>query len=48
MHDHASKQSLDNEFGTHNEDECITKILENGSVQETEVCHQLFQQYLGE
>jgi len=28
---------LENEFGTHNEDECMTKILESGDIQETEV-----------
>lgn len=36
-YDTASKQTLDNEFGTHNEDECMVKILEGGSLQETEV-----------
>jgi len=36
-HDSASKATLENEFGTHNEDECITKILEQGTLQETEV-----------
>ena len=36
-HDEASKQILENEFGTHNEDECMIKILEGGSLQETEV-----------
>jgi hypothetical protein len=35
--DGASKGSLENEFGTKNEDECIMKILEHGNVQETEV-----------
>ncbi|KAI4107449.1 MAG: hypothetical protein LQ345_007140 [Seirophora villosa] len=35
-YDTASKQTLDNEFGTHNEDECMVKILEGGSLQETE------------
>ncbi|KAL8900958.1 MAG: hypothetical protein Q9207_005438 [Kuettlingeria erythrocarpa] len=35
-HDTASKQTLENEFGTHNEDECIIKILEGGTLQETE------------
>ncbi|KAI9728308.1 MAG: hypothetical protein M1834_007712 [Cirrosporium novae-zelandiae] len=34
--DGASNAILDNEFGTHNEDEVITKILEGGLVQETE------------
>ncbi|KAI4180464.1 MAG: hypothetical protein L6R41_007225 [Letrouitia leprolyta] len=36
-YDEASKQTLDNEFGTHNEDECMIKILEGGTLQETEV-----------
>ncbi|KAB8229799.1 hypothetical protein ETB97_011875 [Aspergillus alliaceus] len=31
--DGASKALLENEFGTTNEDECITKILENGDYQ---------------
>ena len=35
--DTASKQTLENEFGTSNEDECMIKILEGGSLQETEV-----------
>ncbi|KAL8680104.1 MAG: hypothetical protein Q9224_003077 [Gallowayella concinna] len=35
-HDEPSKQTLENEFGTHNEDECMIKILEGGSLQETE------------
>ncbi|KAJ9157956.1 hypothetical protein NKR23_g513 [Pleurostoma richardsiae] len=33
--DQASKASLDNEFGTHNDDEVIKKILETGSLQES-------------
>lgn len=37
MHDTASKATLENEFGTHNEDECMIKILEGGTLQETEV-----------
>lgn len=40
LNDEASKQILENEFGTHNVDECITKILEGGSIQETAVCCQ--------
>ncbi|KAL9601804.1 MAG: hypothetical protein Q9219_002294 [cf. Caloplaca sp. 3 TL-2023] len=36
-YDAASKQTLENEFGTHNEDECMIKILEGGTLQETEV-----------
>ena len=35
--DEASKSTLENEFGTHNEDECMIKILEGGNVQDTEV-----------
>lgn len=36
-HDTPSKQTLENEFGTQNEDEVLVKILEGGIVQETEV-----------
>ena len=35
--DGASKATLDNEFGTSNEDECMTKILEKGTIQSVEV-----------
>ena len=35
--DGASKSTLENEFGTSNEDECIIKILENGQIQSSEV-----------
>ncbi|KAI4173751.1 MAG: hypothetical protein Q9188_001767 [Gyalolechia gomerana] len=35
-YDAASKQTLENEFGTQNEDECMIKILEGGTLQETE------------
>lgn len=35
--DGASKSALDNEFGTHNEDEVIKQILTKGSVQTGEV-----------
>lgn len=35
--DSASKATLENEFGTHNEDECMTKILEMGLIREMEV-----------
>ncbi|KAL2042072.1 hypothetical protein N7G274_005260 [Stereocaulon virgatum] len=35
-YDGASKATLENEFGTSNEDECIIKILEKGDLQETE------------
>lgn len=38
-HDAASKSTLENEFGTSNEDECMTKILEMGTLQETEVSY---------
>jgi len=31
--DGASKATLENQFGTSNDDECIIKILEQGSVQ---------------
>ncbi|KAL4913770.1 ribosome maturation protein [Aspergillus aurantiobrunneus] len=33
VYDGASKASLDNEFGTHNDEECVRKILENGELQ---------------
>lgn len=36
--DGASKGTLQSEFGTTNEDECITKILEKGEYQVTPVC----------
>ncbi|KAK2865090.1 hypothetical protein FQN49_003918 [Arthroderma sp. PD_2] len=36
IHDGASKATLSNEFGTSDETECITKILENGDLQESE------------
>lgn len=36
-YDSASKATLENEFGSHNEDECMIKILEGGTLQETEV-----------
>lgn len=36
-YDSASKATLENEFGTSNEDECMTKILETGDLQHTEV-----------
>jgi hypothetical protein len=35
--DAAPKRDLENEFGTSNEDEAIAKILEGGSVVETQV-----------
>ena len=36
-YDAASKATLENEFGTSNEDECMIKILETGDLQHTEV-----------
>ena len=36
-YDAPSKSTLENEFGTKNEDECMIKILEQGTLQETEV-----------
>jgi len=33
--DNASKASLENEFGTSKDDECIRQILERGEIQET-------------
>jgi hypothetical protein len=35
--DTASKATLENEFGTSNDDECIIKILETGEAQQTQV-----------
>jgi hypothetical protein len=35
--DGASKSTLENEFGTHNDEEVIKQILEKGTLQETEV-----------
>ncbi|CAF9913026.1 MAG: hypothetical protein HETSPECPRED_001297 [Heterodermia speciosa] len=35
-YDSPSKATLENEFGTNNEDECMIKILEGGTIQETE------------
>ena len=46
MLDGASKATLENEFGTSNEDECIIKILENGEVQKTQVRNYLILQNL--
>ena len=40
--DGASKASLENEFGTANEDTCITKILEMGEYQMVAVSASLF------
>ncbi|KAF2139957.1 uncharacterized protein K452DRAFT_274549 [Aplosporella prunicola CBS 121167] len=34
--DGASNSALENEFGTHNEEEVVKKILEQGDVQSTE------------
>jgi len=39
--DGASKASLENEFGTSNEDEVIKKILEQGQPQTIEVRHSI-------
>lgn len=36
--DTASKGTLEDEFGTHNEDEVVKQILEKGSLVESEVC----------
>ncbi|EAS27635.1 RNA binding protein [Coccidioides immitis RS] len=36
IYDGASKSILESEFGTSNEDEVISKILEKGEIQETE------------
>lgn len=36
-YDTASKSTLDNEFGTHNDEDVIKQILEKGTVQESEV-----------
>jgi hypothetical protein len=36
--DSASKGTLENEFGTKSEEECIKAILEKGNLQDTEVC----------
>ena len=38
-YDAASNATLENEFGTSNQDECIIKMLETGVVQSTEVSH---------
>lgn len=38
--DGASKATLENEFGTKNEDEAIIKILEQGDLQVVEVSSQ--------
>lgn len=46
MLDGASKATLENEFGTSNEDECIIKILESGEVQKTQVRNHLMLQNL--
>jgi ribosome maturation protein Sdo1 len=40
--DTASNASLENEFKTHNVDECITKILEMGTYQTYVVCFSFF------
>jgi ribosome maturation protein Sdo1 len=43
--DRASKASLENEFGTSNDDEVVKKILEKGSVQEVKVRFPEFPMY---
>lgn len=43
IYDGASKAMLENEFGTANEEECITQILEKGEIQESEVRGIMFQ-----
>lgn len=35
--DAASKSTLENEFGTNNDDEVIKQVLEKGTLQESEV-----------
>jgi len=37
IYDGASKATLENEFGTANQEECIARILEKGEIQESEV-----------
>ncbi len=37
QYDSASQGTLENEFGTKNEEECIKVILEKGNAQDTEV-----------
>ena len=37
MLDAASHSTLENEFGTHKDDDVVAKILEAGEIQETEV-----------
>lgn len=41
-YDAASKATLENEFGTSNEDECMIKILEKGDLQHTEVSRDFY------
>lgn len=36
--DTASKSMLEDEFGTHKDDTVVEKILENGTIIESEVC----------
>lgn len=47
MFDGASKSTLENEFGTHNEDECMMKILEHGDLQEVEVSEEEYEEASG-
>ena len=37
MLDEASNSTLENEFGTHRDDDVVKQILEKGEVQESEV-----------
>jgi ribosome maturation protein Sdo1 len=36
--DGASKATLENEFGTHNDEAVIKQIIEKGTIQEGQVC----------
>ena len=40
--DTASNAALENEFGTHKEEDVVAQILEKGDVQDVEVCKPLF------
>lgn len=41
MYDGASNGQLDDEFGTHKEEEVVTQILEKGNLQNHEVSDRL-------
>jgi hypothetical protein len=43
--DTASNASLENEFGTHKEDDVVKAIIEKGTVQDAEVRHPLISTY---